>query len=73
MGSLELPRFVDLKVSAFRMGENNSIRTNGQRINLKNIQATPAAEFQKKKRVLKQAHMSGEESVLLTDLNCRFK
>lgn len=33
--------------------------------NFKNIQATPAAEFQKKKRVLKQAHMSGEESVLL--------
>lgn len=45
----------------------------GKIINLKDIQATPAAEFQKKKRVLKQAHMSGEESVLLTDLNCRFK
>ena len=33
--------------TAFRMGENNSKRRNGQRINLKNIQATPAAQFQK--------------------------
>ena len=31
------------------MGENNSKRSNGQRINLKNIQATPAAQFQKNK------------------------
>ena len=30
------------------MGENNSKRSNGLRINLKNIQATPAAQFQKK-------------------------
>ena len=29
------------------MGENNSKWSNGQRINLKNIQATPAAHFQK--------------------------
>ena len=35
---------------AFRMGENISKRSNGQRINLKNIQATPAAQFQKNKR-----------------------
>ena len=34
---------------AFRMGENNSKQSNGQRINLKNIQATPAAQFQKNK------------------------
>ena len=32
------------------MGENNSKQSNGQRINLKNIQATPAAQFQKNKR-----------------------
>ena len=32
------------------MGENSSKQTNGQRINLKNIQATPAARFQKNKR-----------------------
>ena len=32
------------------MGENNSKRGNGQRINLKNIQATPAAQFQTNKR-----------------------
>ena len=32
------------------MGENNSKPSNGQRINLKNIQATPAAQFQKNKR-----------------------
>ena len=36
--------------TVFRMGENNSKRSNGQRINLKNIQATPAAQFQKNKR-----------------------
>ena len=36
--------------TAFRMGENNGKRSNGQRINLKNIQATPAAQFQKSKR-----------------------
>ena len=29
------------------MGENNSKQSNGQRINLKTIQATPAAQFQK--------------------------
>ena len=32
------------------MGENNSKRSNGKRINLKNIQATPAAQIQKYKR-----------------------
>ena len=31
------------------MGENNSKWSNWQRISLKNIQATPAAQFQKKK------------------------
>ena len=35
--------------TAFRMGENNSKRSNGQRIDLKNLQATPAAQFQKNK------------------------
>ena len=35
---------------AFRMGENNSKRSNGQRMNLKNIKATPTAQFQKNKR-----------------------
>ena len=32
------------------MGENDSKRSNGQRINFKNIQATPAAQFQKNNR-----------------------
>ena len=32
------------------MGENNSKRSNGQRINVKNIQATPAAQFQRNKQ-----------------------
>ena len=32
------------------MGENNSKRSNGQRINLKNIQAPPTAQLQKNKR-----------------------
>ena len=36
--------------TAFRMRENKSKRSNGQRINLKNIQATPAAQFQKNKQ-----------------------
>jgi len=35
--------------TAFRMGENNSKPSNQQTINLKNIQATPAAQFQKSK------------------------
>ena len=33
--------------TALRLGENNNKRSNRQRINLKNIQATPAAQFQK--------------------------
>ena len=33
---------------ALRLGENNSKRSNRQRINLRNIQATPPAQFQKK-------------------------
>ena len=33
----------------FRMGENNSKWSNRQKINLKNIQASPAAQFQKTK------------------------
>ena len=36
--------------TALRMGENNSKWNNWQRINLKNIQAAPAAEFQKNKQ-----------------------
>ena len=35
--------------TALRLGENNSKRSNRQRINLKNIQATPAAQLQKNK------------------------
>ena len=35
---------------AFRMGENNSKWSNWQTTNLKNIQATPAAQFQKNKQ-----------------------
>ena len=35
--------------TAFRMGENNSKWSNWQRTNLKNIQATPATQFQKNK------------------------
>ena len=36
--------------TALRMGENNSKQSNWQKINLKNIQLTPAAQFQKNKR-----------------------
>ena len=35
--------------TALRLGENNSKRNNRQRINLKNIQATPPAQLQKNK------------------------
>ena len=35
--------------TASRTGENNSKWSNWQRINLKNIQAAPAAQFQKNK------------------------
>ena len=35
--------------TAFRMGENNSKQSNGQRINVKNTQANSAAQFWKKK------------------------
>ena len=35
--------------TAFRIGENNSKWRNRQKINLKNIQATPEAQFQKNK------------------------
>ena len=35
--------------TAFIMGENNSKQSNRQMINLKNIQATPATQFQKNK------------------------
>ena len=36
--------------TAFRMGWNNSKWSNWHRINLKNIQPTPAAQFQKYKQ-----------------------
>ena len=36
--------------TAFRMRENNSKQSNQQRINLKNIQAAHAAQYQKNKR-----------------------
>ena len=36
--------------TAFRMGENNSKRSNLQRINLKNIQAAHSAQYQKNER-----------------------
>ena len=37
--------------AAFRMGENNSKWNNWQRINLQNIQAAYAAQFQKNKQL----------------------
>ena len=36
--------------TAFRMGENNSKWSNWQRINLKNIQAAHAPQFEKNKQ-----------------------
>ena len=40
--------------AALRLGENNSKWSNRQRINLKNIQAIPEAEFQKNKWPIKK-------------------
>ena len=40
--------------TVFRMRENNSKRSNGQRINLKNTQATPAAHSSKIKDPVKK-------------------
>ena len=45
MGTLKL----EIPVSAFRMGEDNSKWSNWQRNNLENIQATPRAQLQKNK------------------------
>ena len=50
--------------TAFRMGENNRKRSNGQRINLKNIQATPAAQFQKNKRPNQKVHQRTKQTFL---------
>ena len=36
--------------TAFKMGEDNSKWSNWQTTNIKNIQATPTAQFQKNKR-----------------------
>ena len=40
--------------TALRLGKNNSKQSNRQRINLKNIQATPAAQFWKNTEVFKR-------------------
>ena len=50
--------------TAFRMGENNSKQSNGQRINLKNIQATPAVQFQKNKRLNQKVGQRTKQTLL---------
>ena len=40
---------IKTRKTALRLGENNSKQRNRQRIHLKNIQSTPAAQFQKNK------------------------
>ena len=40
--------------TALRLGENNSKRSNRQRINLKNTQPTPPAQLQKNKVIFKR-------------------
>ena len=47
--SNKLQNYKQGEKTTLRLGENNSKRSNRQRINLKNIQATPAAQFQKNK------------------------
>ena len=46
------------------MEENNSKRSNRQRINLKNIQATPAAQFQENKRPNKKMGQRSKQAFL---------
>ena len=45
-------------------GENDSKRSNRQRINLKIIQATPAAQFQKNKRPNQKAGQRTKQTFL---------
>ena len=51
--------------TAFGMGENNSKWSNWQRTNLKNIQATPAAQFQKNKRPNQKVNQRTKQTFLL--------
>ena len=50
--------------AAFRIGENNSKRSNWQTTNLKNIQATPADQFQKNKRPNQKMGQRTEQTFL---------
>ena len=48
----------------FRMGESNSKQSNWQRINLRNIQAAPAAQFQKNKQPNKKMGQRTKQTFL---------
>ena len=50
--------------TAFGMGENNSKWNNWQRINLKNIQAAPAAQSQKNKWPNQKMGQTAEQTFL---------
>ena len=50
------------------MGENNSKSSNGQRINLKNIQATPAAQYQKNKKPNQKMGQRTKQTFLQKDI-----
>ena len=55
------------EMTAFRMGENNSKRSNWQRINLKKIQAVHAAKFQTNKWPNQKMGQRTKQTVLQTE------
>ena len=59
--------------TTFIMGENNSKWSNRQRINLKNAQATPAAQFQKNKRPNQKVSQSTKQTFLQRRLTNTWK
>ena len=50
------------------MGENNITQSNGQIINLKHIQATPVAQFQKNKRPNQKVSQRTKQTFLQEDI-----
>ena len=68
--SAQQGKYKQCEKTAFRMGENNSKWSNWQTTNLKNIQATYAAQFQKNKQSIQKLFLRTKQTFLqrrLTD------